>query len=142
MQWGYAARAGALLVLLAGCAESVKIADVRGKVSVDGKPLEDGAITFFPIDGKGSTAGAVIEGGEYVVQVPLRQGPDWPETLRMKVSISAPKIVGTKKLYNTEHSIERPVTAESLPHRYNAKSDLTIEVKPGKNEQDFDLKSK
>ena len=60
----------------------------------------------------------------------------------MKVSISAPKVVGMKKLYNTEQAIERPVTAESLPDRYNAKSDLTIEVKPGKIERDFELKSK
>lgn len=142
MQWGHAARAAAFLVLLVGCGESVKMAHVRGTVSVDGKPLGDGAITFFPVDGKGPTTGALIEGGEYRVQIPITQGPDMPDTVRMKVSISAPKVVGMKKLYNTEQAIERPVTAESLPPKYNAQSELTIEVKPGKNDRDFDLKSK
>jgi hypothetical protein len=142
MRCGRAARAGAFLVLLVGCADGVKTADVRGKVSFDGKPIQEGAITFFPIDGKGPTAGGIIAKGEYAVQIPITQGPDGPETRRMKVSISAPKIVGMKKLYNTEKAIERPVTAESLPDRYNAKSELTIEVNPGTNERDFELKSK
>jgi hypothetical protein len=141
MRWGPAARAAAFLVLLAGCG-GVRTADVSGKVTVDGKPVEDGAITFFPIDGKGTTGGAIIERGEYAVQLPIPPNAEGAETHRMKVSISAPKVVGMKKLYNTEHAIERPVTAESLPDRYNAKSTLTIEVKPGKNEQNFELKSK
>jgi hypothetical protein len=141
MRWGHAARAAAFLVLLVGCGESMKRGEVSGKVTVDGKPLQDGAISFFPADGKGPTAGGVIEDGEYLVQIPLTFG-DVTEARRMKVTISAPKVVGMKKLYNTEHSIERPVTAESLPARYNAKSELSIEVKPGNNEQNFDLKSK
>jgi len=141
MQCGHAARAAAFLVLLAGCGESMKRADVTGKVTVDGQPLENGAISFFPADGKGPTGGGIIEDGEYLVQMPLADA-DPGQPRRMKVTISAPKVVGMKKLYNTEQSLERPVTAESLPPRYNAKSELTIDVKPGSNEQNFDLKSK
>lgn len=125
MRCGHVARAAAFLVLLAGCGESMKQAEVTGKVTVDGQPLENGAISFFPADGKGPTAGSPIEDGEYFVQMPLADG-DATQPRRMTVTISAPKVVGMKKLYNTEHSLERPVTAESLPPRYNAKSELTI----------------
>jgi hypothetical protein len=143
MPWGRALCGAALLALFVGCAENAKNAEVTGKVTVDGKPLETGAITFFPVDGMGTTAGGTIEAGEYSVPVKItRQGQEMPQSIRMKVTISAPKVVGMKKLYNTEKNLQRPVTAESLPEKYNAKSELTYEVKPGKNEKDWELKSK
>jgi hypothetical protein len=122
-----------LLLALVGCGQGPKMAEVSGKVSVDGKPIEKGAITFIPENGVGPTTGGTIEEGEYAVLVPYG---------RMKVSISAPKVVGMKKLYNTKHSIERPVTAESLPARYNEKTELVVDVAPAKNEKNWELMSK
>jgi hypothetical protein len=121
-----------LLLMLAGCGGG-SMADVSGTVKIDGKPLEDGAIRFTPEDGKTQTAGGFIKGGQYSVKVPVSV---------MKVSISAPKVVGHKKLYDTPDSETRPITAEALPARYNEQTELKLDVKSGTNQKDFELKSK
>ena len=51
-----------LLVLLSGCGSS---AYISGDVTYDGEPVEKGTITFLPADGKGASAGGVIEKGHY-----------------------------------------------------------------------------
>ncbi len=104
--------------------------EVSGAVAYDGKPVEDGAITFIPADGKSPTAGAAIKGGKYAATVPVGN---------MKVSISASKVIGTKKLYDTPDSPVRQITAEALPAKYNEKTELRYEVKAGPNVKDFDL---
>jgi hypothetical protein len=52
-----------------------------------------------------------------------------------------PKVVGTKKIYDTPDSPVMPITVEALPARYNEETELKIDVKPGTNTQDFHLKS-
>ena len=126
---------GATLVaalLIVGCSDSTT-ARVSGKVQVGGKALEKGAIQFVPADGKTTTAGGEITGGSYSVRVPVGS---------MKVSISAPKVVGTKKIYPKADSPEMPITAEALPARYNTESKLMLEVKPGSNTKDWELDEK
>jgi hypothetical protein len=119
-----------VFLVLVGCGgEPV----ASGTVKVDGQPLEEGNISFFPVDGKSTTAGGPIKGGQYTVNVP---------TGTMKVVISKAKIVGYKKLYNTPDAKQYPVTAEALPDRYNEKSELRLDVKPGKNQKDWELNSK
>ena len=49
-----------------GCSEGPRRASVGGTVSVAGKPLERGVITFIPVEGgKGPRAGGEISDGEY-----------------------------------------------------------------------------
>jgi hypothetical protein len=128
---GKAAAGAAILVglALAGCGGNE--ARVSGTVKVDGKPIANGMITFMPVDGKTATAGGKIKDGHYSVKVPVGA---------MKVSISEPKFVRKKKLYDTPNSPEQDVTEESLPARYNENTELTFDVRPGRNEKDFDLK--
>src|SRR3954469_25811387 len=98
---------GAALVaafLIVGCSDPTT-AQVSGKVTWGGKPLEKGTIQFVPADGKAPTAGGEATGGSYSVRVS-------PGT--MKVSFSAPKVVGQKKIYNTPDSPTMPVTVEGL----------------------------
>src|SRR5690349_13504580 len=102
----------AAAALVAGCGGGEQFGEVSGTVSYDGKPVEDGAITFVP--DKGPTAGGGIKDGKYSAKVPV--GP-------AKVSISAGKVVGQKKLYNTPDSPSQPVTAEYLPAKYNEKTE-------------------
>jgi hypothetical protein len=52
-------------VLAAGCGSAVT---VSGEVTYDGKPVEDGRITFLPADGKGPSVGGVVTGGRYTVK--------------------------------------------------------------------------
>jgi len=117
--------------LLVGCAGEGDFGEVSGTVNYDGKPVEDGAINFFPADGKGPTAGDVIKGGKYTVKkAPVGTA---------KVSISGSKVVGKKKVYDTKDSPEMPITQELLPAKYNEKSELTFDVKRGTNEKNWDL---
>jgi hypothetical protein len=126
--WGGAALAA--LLALAGCGGG-KDAEVSGTVTLNGHPVEEGAITFIPADGQGPTTGGVIKGGQYAVKkVPLGL---------MKVSISKPRVVGQKALYPGPNSPKQDVTAEDLPAKYNEQTELTFEVKPGSNTKDFPL---
>jgi hypothetical protein len=134
MRINHAVCGGALLgVLLAlvGCSGEPT---VSGTVNVDGKRLPEGAITFIPVDGMTNTAGGKIFDGKF--------GPVLVPVGSMKVSISAPKIKGYKKLYNRPDSQERPVYTEALPERYNEKTELRMDVKSGPNEKEFELQSK
>jgi len=126
--------AGVLLTLLAlaGCGDD-KNGLVSGTVQVDGEPVAAGAILFVPVDGQTATAGGEIKDGRYSVKVPVGT---------MKVSLSAPKVVGKKKIYPTENSPIMPITVEALPAKYNEHTELRLDVKPGKNEKDWDLRSK
>lgn len=121
----------AALLLLAGCAPDTT-AEVSGTVTFDGQPLETGAVQFSPVDGQSPTAGAVIKDGWFTSRVPVGE---------MKVTFTAPKVVGKKKLYNSPTSPEAPITEELLPEKYNAKSELKTQVKPGRNPVVFELTS-
>jgi hypothetical protein len=122
-----------VVLAIAGCAEPTT-GIVTGTVTVDGSPASEGSsIAFFPIDGKSSTAGAEIIDGKYEATVPLGQ---------VKVEIRVPKVVGQRKLYDTPDSPIKLVMDESLPAKYNDASELTLDVQPGENEQDYDLTTK
>jgi hypothetical protein len=124
----------AALLILSGCAPNSKMAEVKGKVTLDDLPVENGGITFIPLDGKSPTGGGLIQKGEYSGKAPIGGN---------RVEIHWSKPTGKMKaLYNTEQKLERPETTEAIPAKYNVKSELTLEVKPGKNEKDWELKSK
>ncbi len=53
-----------VLLVLCGCGHR---AVVSGRVTVNGKDIEKGFITFFPADGKGNTNGGQIVRGAYTV---------------------------------------------------------------------------
>lgn len=120
-------------LLLAGCSSPEGVGTVSGEVTFDGQPLKDGVIRFVPSDGKTPTVSCSIVNGRYTGEVPL--GPK-------KVEISASKVVGKRKMYDTPDSPTVDKVAELLPPRYNVQSELSMTVKPGKQEQRYDLKSK
>jgi hypothetical protein len=118
-----------VLSLIAGCGKS-NVGIVNGTVTIDGLPAKSGSIAFFPLDRKSPTAGAEIRDGLYEARVPLGTS---------KVEIRVSKVVGQKKLYNTPNSPVQPLLAEILPAKYNDQTELTLDVKPGKNTQDYQL---
>lgn len=124
---------GLALLCVAGCSEPPTTAEVSGSVSVDGVPVEDGSIGFFPVDGKSPTAGAVIEAGRYTAQVPFGKS---------KVEIRVSKVVGEKKLYDTPDSPVQSIMTEALPPKYNDESELQMDVALGMDEQNFELETK
>ena len=124
----------AATLLAIGCDDApVGMGTVTGKVAVDGVPTTNGAISFTPSDGMAQTTGGKIVDGRYEAIAAI--GP-------AKVMIRIPKVVGERKLYNTPDSPVQPITEESLPPKYNDRTELEIEVHPGDMECNFDLSSK
>jgi hypothetical protein len=119
----------------AGCGGSNRAA-VRGKVTLDGQPLEMGRINFFP-DGenKGPAAGAVILNGSY--SVPARNGV---VVGKNRVEIHGTRKTG-KKIISAMSGQPIDEVGNPVPAKYNTKSELIRDVKPGSEEIDFDLKS-
>jgi hypothetical protein len=121
------------LACAGGCSSEAGKVTVSGEVTLDGKPLKEGVIRFVPVDGKSPTADAAIVDGRFQGTVPVGA---------KRVEISAPKVVGKRKMYDTPQSPWVDEVAELIPARYNVKSGLTAEVKKGANNLSFDLKSK
>ena len=117
----------------AGCFDPPTTGDVTGAVSIDGDPVASGSIAFFPVDGKSPTSGAEIKDGRFEAEVPLGT---------VKVEIRVSKVVGQKRLYDTPNSPVQAVREEVLPAKYNDRSELTLDVKPGDNEENFELSTK
>jgi hypothetical protein len=120
------------LALLVGCS-SRGAASVSGKVTLDGAPLDDATITFVPATGgQQQAAWTTIKSGQYEIAAKdgLGTGP-------FRVEIRALRAASEKTNDPTLISAK-----EILPGKYNSKSELTVEIKPGKNTADFDLKSR
>jgi hypothetical protein len=123
-----------LVLVVSGCGDAgPPMGEVTGTVTVDGEPAQEGAISFYPTDGKSSTAGAAIKGGRYTAQVPVGES---------KVEIRVSKIVGHRKLYDTPDSETQPILEQVLPAKYNDQTELLIDVASGANEQNYDLESR
>jgi hypothetical protein len=134
--------AGPLLVAaaVAGCgrkADGIDRQAVSGEVTLDGKPLADGSITFSPT-GDGPSAGGTITGGRYAIAQ-----AEGPAPGSYKVVIQAMQPTG-KKLPDSDHpgkTVDEMTNV--VPEAYNARTELTAEVKKGgPNTFNFPLSSK
>lgn len=119
--------------LLSGCGDDgPKRAVVRGKVSYNGKPVEEGTIRFL-IDNR-ATAQGEIKGGAYKIDhlggVPVGSG---------KVEIEGFQNTD-KVVHNNPTGVKVYEAKQVLPPKYNKKTELTVEITEGENEKDFDLK--
>lgn len=120
----------ALLGAVVGCG-SASQATATGSVTLDGKPIENGTISFVPADGQSATAGGRIENGQYSVE--LLPGAK-------RVEILATEVVGQRAAYEGDpNSPMIDITESIIPERYNRNSELTLDVQPGTNVQDFAL---
>ena len=121
-------------ILIVGCSQGPAVGTVNGEVTFDAKPLKEGRVLFTPIGGQGQTGGAIITDGKFSSKVPVA---------KMKVEINANKVVGKHRVY--EGDPNSPVVdeiVELIPHKYNATSELTIDVQRGEQSVKYDLKSK
>src|SRR5687768_3380434 len=92
------------LACAGGCSEAGK-ATVSGQVTLDGQPLKEGVIRFVPADGRSTTADAPVVDGRFKAAVPPGE---------KRVEISAPKVVGKQKMYDTPDSPAADVVVELL----------------------------
>ncbi len=133
-----------MLLVVSGCAGSTRGA-VQGKVTWDGDPLEEGEISFIPLDPKlGPTAGAPIRRGEYAIDA--ARGP---VAGKYRVQINAFRKTG-RKVWDGMGDEKAPAAQKNfveeieafIPPRYNERSDLRATVEAGKvNHFDWPLKS-
>ncbi|MBX9680945.1 MAG: hypothetical protein K2X38_19490 [Gemmataceae bacterium] len=128
-----AASALCFSTFLTGCNDGLPRASISGKVTLDGKPLEQGLIAFAPLDGKSGTGGGPIEKGVYKAEVPLGS---------FRVTISGTKTTGKKKVYDTPDSPMADVLEELVPPKYNRDSKLTQKIKGNQSDVHFDLTTK
>ena len=132
--WKFAPVA-ALALVIAGCGGTTELPTgrVKGKVTLDGKPLEAGRITFDATDGT-SPIDIEIKAGEYDGKVPTG-----PKTVR----VQAFKMVDMPKNGMTGPLYDKQVEQNYIPERYNIKSALKADVTAGgPNEFKFDVTSK
>jgi hypothetical protein len=121
----------AALVVAAGCGPGgPETGTVSGEVTLNGQPLKEGLIRFVSVDGK-AAADAPITDGKFTATVP---------TGEMTVSISANKVVGKKKMYDTPDSPTVDETIELIPAKYNSNTELKLTVKAGPQTEKYELK--
>jgi hypothetical protein len=121
-----------LALTAAGCSPDTTQGTVAGTVTLDGSPLANGLIRFIPTDGRTASADATVVDGEFTAKVPVGE---------KRVSISAPKVVGKRKMYETPDSPTIDVVEELLPERYNVRSELSITVQAGSQGAEYSLTS-
>ena len=115
-----------LIGMSTGCSADSKHGIVTGSVTLDGQPLRTGNIRFEPTDGGTATADAPIAEGKFTGKMPPGD---------KRVLITAPKVIGKKKMYDTPDSPVVDIVEELLPKRYNTQSELKLSVKLGKQEE-------
>ena len=131
--WAVAALAAASFAL-GGCSQGPAVGTVTGEVTLDGQPVKKGHLEFTPVDGQGQTGGIMITDGKFSGPIPVA---------KMRVKIHSPKPSGKKyKAYDTPESPWEEEVMEGLPAKYNDKSDITLDVKRGRQEVKYELKSK
>ena len=115
-----------LICVAAGCGKSgPEVAPVKGRVTLDGRPLSTVDIVFQPEDGKPPATSRTDEEGNY-------------ELLYKRGQNGAPVGQHTVRVALTSGIVAKP---PNIPAKYNTASELHREVKSGNNEIDFDLKS-
>lgn len=125
-------------LFVSGCSKSneLETARVHGTVTVQGKPLSSGSVTFVPERGRFAT-GEIKADGTYKLKTYVEA--DGASVGKHRVKITA---LESKKTMNREN--DEPVKS-LIPERYGVESTsgLTYEVKSGQyNVANFDLQAK
>jgi hypothetical protein len=108
----------AVCVAAAGCGPSSTV--VTGTARLDGRPLDQATVQFFPVDGDGQTHHAFTDArGVYRAKI---------SPVPMMVVISKPKVVGQSQMFPDSPPVDTMV--ESLPTRYSDRLKTELRVTP------------
>ena len=122
----------ALMLCLGGC-QGNGLTEVTGTVSYDGQPIKKGNISFWPSDGNGPTAAAIITDGRFAANV----APG-----KKLVRIEGFKVAGQQHYMNDPGAPLVDVQTQFLPECYNAKTEITCEIVPRNPPYDFPLRKR
>ncbi|WP_299462169.1 hypothetical protein [uncultured Gimesia sp.] len=122
-----AAAFAVMVVIGVGCSERApdmpELGQVHGAVTLDGKPLPGVSLLFEPEQGRTSTAKANPEGVYEALYLIDEKGVKLgPCSVRVEWGIDE--------------------SGPAIPAKYGSKSELKLEVKPGDNIFDIEMKSK
>lgn len=120
-------------LMLTACGRSDGLVTIRGTVTMDGEPVQDGSISLMPVDGAGITGGGLVRNGSFTAE----SSPG-----EMAVQIYGHRTV--QKENPTQEEIERGLATDRvqyLPAAYNQQSKLRIIVSPSDRRFDFELNS-
>ena len=104
-----------------------ELAEVIGKVTLDGQPLANARVVFIPEDGPASAA-ITTESGDYELVGKSGVKGGVPGNNRVEIS--------------TDLDGTRDKAKEKVPAKYNTASTLSVQVELGSNGHDFKLESK
>ncbi len=118
--------------LCAGCSDGK--GKVTGSVTFAGEPVASGMVTFVRSEGQLVREGAVISQGSF--QASLAPG-------KYQVELNGQKVKGTRTQKGFDGKDEvLEISEEMFPERYNRKTELVAEIKPGPNALKFDAAAK
>jgi len=108
---------------------------IAGKITLNGKPLANGAILFMAIDPNGTNVRAVIKDGLY--ELPTAEGPTKG---KYRVEFSAPSTTKVRVPNDDAPGQFMEIAPETLPPRYNRASQIMVDYDPDSSEaHDFQL---
>jgi hypothetical protein len=121
-----------LVAAAAGCgasrSDAPALAPVSGVVTMDGKPVGNAIVAFNPPGGQSSFGPTDAEGRYSLSYIDNLEGAAiGPHVVSITTRTEGPDAIGNK---------------DPIPARYNEKSELKAEVRPGPNELNFELVSK
>lgn len=143
----------ALIVFAVGCSarSGPPIAPVSGKVTVDGQPMADIIVTFEPLttdasaDQRATSLGITDAQGRFVLK---GGGEQFNGALvgkhRVRLAKKEPQLMDElDPNYNARNEMKKLKNFKQLPKKYNASSDLTIDVPAsGTHKAAFDISLK
>lgn len=119
-----------LLALGCGRSDLPQLGDVEGVVKIDGVPFENAMVQFHNEKGGRPGSGVTDKDGKYKLQYNEEYSGTKVGPSRVEITTIWPE------------GEPPPGKKDPILPKYNAKSELKEEVKPGKNTFNFDLKSK
>jgi hypothetical protein len=124
---------GIAVLMISGCAGATDRASVSGTVTLDGKPVPEGYLNFYPESG-GPSAGGTILDGKYTIE----------EERGVVIGPNRIEVHGT---YKTGKMVPGPFgepvdeVAELIPAKYHRDSILKEDVSSGENTINLELAS-
>lgn len=121
------------MTAVAGCNRGdPKFASVHGVIRLDGEPLAGAVVEFDPENGSPSY-GITDPYGRYTLRFNHQQ---------TGALIGRHTVRITTRRTTVDSDGRTVILPEKIPPQYNWRSSLTVEVRPGSNRYDFDLKTR
>jgi len=118
------------LLALAGCSNKPVVGTVTGRITLDGKTVEDGLIRFIPTDRNSQPNDCKIANGSYTVTMPIGE---------KRVEIFWLKSSGPPEDTATQGTTK---STQMIPSKFNTASTLKYTIIQGTQSKDFELPSK